>query len=86
MTSPTHQLWCPDGFAHGFCVRSEVADVVYASTSYHDPATDFGFRYDDPEVAIAWPDDLELIPSQRDREAPSLAEIAASLPPSAAAS
>ncbi|MGN6171242.1 MAG: dTDP-4-dehydrorhamnose 3,5-epimerase [Solirubrobacteraceae bacterium] len=78
--STHHELWCPDGFAHGFCVRSEVADVVYACTSYHDPATDSGFRYDDPEVAISWPDDLELIASQRDRTAPSLAEIADSLP------
>src|SRR5947209_18486739 len=41
------ELWCPDGFAHGFCVLSGVADVVYACTAYHDPATDFGFRYDD---------------------------------------
>ena len=74
-----HELWCPDGFAHGFCVRSEIADVVYACTTYHDPAVDFGFRFDDPEVGISWPDDLELIPSQRDRTAPFLAEITASL-------
>jgi dTDP-4-dehydrorhamnose 3,5-epimerase len=75
-----HELWCPDGFAHGFCVRSEIADVVYACTSYHDPKADLGFRYDDPDVAISWPDHLDLIASQRDRTAPSLAEIAASLP------
>ena len=75
-----HELWCPEGFAHGFCVRSEIADVVYACTSYYDPAADSGFRYDDPDVAISWPEDLDLTPSQRDRTAPSLAEIAASLP------
>jgi dTDP-4-dehydrorhamnose 3,5-epimerase len=80
------ELWCPDGFAHGFCVRSEVADVVYACTSYYDPAADSGFRFDDPDVAISWPEDLELIASQRDRTAPSLAEIAPSLPLAPAAS
>jgi dTDP-4-dehydrorhamnose 3,5-epimerase len=81
-----HELWCPDGFAHGFCVRSEIADVVYACTSYHDPARDFGFRYDDPEVAISWPQNLELTASQRDSSAPSWAEIAASLSGAAPAS
>lgn len=74
------ELWCPDGFAHGFCVLSEVADVIYGCTTYHDPAVDFGFRYDDPEVAISWPRGLSLAPSQRDRSAPSLAEIADTLP------
>lgn len=74
------ELWCPDGFAHGFCVLSEVADVVYGCTTYHDPAVDFGFRYDDPEVAISWPRGLSLAPSPRDRSAPSLAEIADTLP------
>jgi dTDP-4-dehydrorhamnose 3,5-epimerase len=75
-----HELWCPDGFAHGFCVLSEIADVVYGCTAYHDPAVDAGFRYDDPAVAIPWPQGLELTPSQRDRTAPSFAEIAATLP------
>jgi dTDP-4-dehydrorhamnose 3,5-epimerase len=74
------QLWCPDGFAHGFCVISELADVVYGCSAYHDPASEGGFRYDDPDVAISWPQDLALAPSQRDRTAPSLSEIAATLP------
>jgi dTDP-4-dehydrorhamnose 3,5-epimerase len=77
----THrELWCPDGFAHGFCVLSAVADVVYSCSTYHNPAADFGFRYDDPEVAISWPHDLELVPSQRDRTAPLVAEIEDLLP------
>ena len=75
-----HQLYCPNGFAHGFCVLSEVADVVYGCTTYYDPATEGGFRYDDPAVGIQWPDGLELTASARDAEAPLLAEIAASLP------
>ena len=68
------QLYCPDGFAHGFCVTGESADVVYKVSTYYDPTTEAGFRYDDPEVGIAWPD-LELVPSERDANAPLLSEL-----------
>jgi dTDP-4-dehydrorhamnose 3,5-epimerase len=74
-----HQLFVPVGFGHGFCVTSDVADFVYKVTSYYDPETEAGFRFDDPEVGIAWPD-VELLYSERDRTAPKLSEIAASLP------
>ena len=73
------QLWIPVGFAHGFCVLSDIADFVYKCTSYYDPATESGFSFADPDVGIQWPDG-ELIYSQRDRDAPRLAEIADSLP------
>jgi dTDP-4-dehydrorhamnose 3,5-epimerase len=69
------QIYCPDGFAHGFCVTSEVADVVYKVSTYYDPAAEAGFRYDDPAVGIEWPGDIELIPSARDQNAPTLAEL-----------
>ena len=72
-------LWIPVGFAHGFCVLSDEADFVYKCTSYFDPATEAGFSFADPDVGIAWPEG-ELIYSQRDRDAPRLAEIADSLP------
>ncbi len=75
-----HELYAPDGFAHGFCVVSEEADVVYGCTTYYDPSSEAGFRYDDPEVGIQWPAGLELTPSARDAAAPRLSEIAASLP------
>ena len=74
------QLFCPDGFAHGFCVLSDIADVIYKTSIYYDAGTEAGFAYDDSEVAIGWPQQLELIPSQRDRDAPALQEIAGSLP------
>jgi dTDP-4-dehydrorhamnose 3,5-epimerase len=74
------QLYCPDGFAHGFCVLSDKADVVYKTSAYYAPELERGFAYDDPEVGIEWPADVELIPSARDAAAPPLAEIAASLP------
>jgi dTDP-4-dehydrorhamnose 3,5-epimerase len=71
------QVYCPDGFGHGFCVLSEEADVVYKCSAYYDPAREAGFRYDDPEVAIEWPA-IELIVSERDRTAPLLRELAES--------
>ena len=70
-----HQLYVPDGFAHGFCVTSEVADVIYKVSSYYDPAAESGFRFDDPEVGIEWPADIELLVSERDRNAPLLSEL-----------
>jgi dTDP-4-dehydrorhamnose 3,5-epimerase len=73
-------LYCPDGFAHGFCVLSELADVLYGCSAYYDPATEGRFAFDDPEVAIEWPPGLDLIPSERDRAAPRLNEIEGSLP------
>jgi dTDP-4-dehydrorhamnose 3,5-epimerase len=74
------EFYCPDGFAHGFCVLSEIADVIYQCSSYYDSATEAGFAYDDPEVAIDWPAEIELQPSRRDSAAPKLHEIRDSLP------
>ena len=72
-----HQLWIPVGFGHGFLVLSGEADFVYKVTSYYDGATEKGFRFDDPEVGIEWPADVELLYSQRDADAPLLSEIPA---------
>lgn len=75
------ELYVPVGFAHGFCVLSEVADVVYKQTAYYDPALERGIAWDDPEIAIGWPLPAEqLLVSERDRAAPRLSEIAAELP------
>ena len=75
-----HQLLCPDGFAHGFCVLSQEADVLYKTSAYYDAGREGGFAYDDPEVGIAWPEGVELMASERDQNAPRLAEITDSLP------
>jgi dTDP-4-dehydrorhamnose 3,5-epimerase len=76
-----HVLYCPVGFAHGFCVLSEVTDVMYKQSNYYDDATERGIAYNDPDVGIAWPlPTEELIPSQRDATAPLLRDIAADLP------
>lgn len=73
-------MYVPIGFAHGFCVLSDVADVIYKCSNYYDPATEAGFAWDDPDVAIDWPRDVEVQVSERDRQAPRLADIAADLP------
>ena len=78
--SDHRQLYCPDGFAHGFCVLSEIADVVYKVSTYYDPAREDGFAFDDPAVGIEWPEAPALIASARDRGAKPLAELAGSLP------
>jgi dTDP-4-dehydrorhamnose 3,5-epimerase len=73
------ELYVPVGFAHGFCVTSELADVIYKLSGYYAPELERGFRYDDPEVGIDWPE-LELIVSDRDASAPPLSAIADELP------
>ena len=74
-----HQLFVPIGFAHGFAVLSDVADVAYLVSSVYDPATEAGIAWDDPDVGVDWQVDEPLL-SARDRSAPRLAEVADSLP------
>lgn len=74
-----HQLWIPEGFAHGFCVLSENAQVEYKCTDYYDPDDELGLAWDDPDVAIDWPvEDPRL--SARDAAAPPSREILDQLP------
>jgi dTDP-4-dehydrorhamnose 3,5-epimerase len=75
-----HQLYCPIGFAHGFCVVSETADVIYKQAPYYDESIERGIKYDDPDVGIEWPEDIELIPSERDARAPLLRDVEDGLP------
>jgi dTDP-4-dehydrorhamnose 3,5-epimerase len=79
--SSMRALYVPVGFAHGFCVLSDVADVLYKQTRYYDPEVERGIAYDDPDVAIEWPlPASELVVSPRDAAAPKLAEVADELP------
>lgn len=73
------QLYVPVGFAHGFCVLSEEADVTYLVSSLYDPETEAGIRWNDPEVGVEWPVEAPLL-SQRDIDAPLLRDLADSLP------
>ncbi len=73
------QLFVPAGFGHGFAVLSDVADVAYLCSSVYDPKTESGIAWDDPEVGVEWPVEGPLL-SERDKVAPSLAEVAETLP------
>ncbi len=75
----SHQLYCPIGFAHGFCVTGEMADVMYKCSGYYDGSIERGIAYNDPDVGIEWPH-VELIPSERDASAPRLRDIEDELP------
>jgi dTDP-4-dehydrorhamnose 3,5-epimerase len=66
-------LWIPAGFAHGYAVLSESADVLYKVTAEYDPASDRGVRWDDPTLAVRWPVKEPLL-SAKDRELPLLPE------------
>jgi dTDP-4-dehydrorhamnose 3,5-epimerase len=75
------EIYIPVGFAHGFCVLSDVADVMYKQTAYYDPAVERGIAWNDPQVGIRWPLPVaELIVSDRDARAPRLSEIGEELP------
>lgn len=68
------QLWIPPGYAHGFCVLSDVADFHYKCTDCYFPSDEGGLIWNDPEVAIDWPVRNPLL-SDSDRNHPRLAEI-----------
>ena len=75
------ELYLPVGFAHGFVVLSEVADVLYKQTAYYDPAVERGIAFDDPDIGIEWPLPREqMIVSDRDAKAPRLHDVADELP------
>jgi dTDP-4-dehydrorhamnose 3,5-epimerase len=68
------QLFVPGTFAHGFCVLSREAEVVYGCTAVHDPADASGIRWDDPDLAIEWPVDDPTL-SDKDAQLPGLGEL-----------
>lgn len=75
LTADNHkQLWIPPGFAHGFYVVSEHADLLYKCTTYYEPGQDRALRWNDPDLAIEWPlsDGCPPILSAKDASAPLL--------------
>lgn len=67
------QVYVPVGFAHGFGVLSDVADVCYKVSRAYDPELERGVLWNDPAIGISWPIDSPLL-SERDRHNPTLAE------------
>ena len=49
------QIFIPAGFAHGFCVLSETAEITYKCSELYDPSDDRGIRWNDPDIGVAWP-------------------------------
>ena len=72
------QMFIPAGFAHGFCVLSETADVAYKCTDFYDRADEIGLRWNDPTVGIAWPIRDPLL-SEKDAALPTLSQLRARL-------
>jgi dTDP-4-dehydrorhamnose 3,5-epimerase len=68
------QLWVPPGFAHWFVVLTDTADLVYKVSGRYDPSCDRAVRWDDPDLAIAWPLSGEPVLSAKDAAAPFLAD------------
>jgi dTDP-4-dehydrorhamnose 3,5-epimerase len=69
------QLWIPAGFAHGFAVLSDYADLLYKTTSYYAPASEVAISWNDPELAIDWPDiGMPFVLSDKDARAPPLSQ------------
>lgn len=68
------QLWIPPGYAHGFCVLSEVADFQYKCTDLYFPDDEGGLIWNDPDIGIPWPIDAPRL-SNKDQENPALREL-----------
>lgn len=67
-----HQLWVPEGFAHGFVVLSETAEFLYKTTDYYAPAHERSILWSDPDLAIEWTTDVTPILSTKDQAAKTL--------------
>ena len=63
-----HQFWVPPGFAHGFLVCSQTALFSYKCTELYSPKDELGIRWNDPELNISWPIDIEPIVSEKDQK------------------
>lgn len=68
------QMYIPPGFAHGFCVLSDLADVAYKCTDYYCPESERGVAWNDPELGIEWPF-TDVIVSEKDKANPCLSDI-----------
>jgi dTDP-4-dehydrorhamnose 3,5-epimerase len=73
------QIYVPTGFAHGFCVTSDVADIEYKCTDFYAPGDELGLLWNDPEIGVAWPI-TDPVLSDKDRAGTPLAALLDRLP------
>jgi dTDP-4-dehydrorhamnose 3,5-epimerase len=71
------QLWVPAGFAHGFLPMSAQAEVLYKTTDFWSRECERAIRWNDPQLAIAWPHSAAPLLSEKDAAAPLLADLSA---------
>lgn len=75
LTDENHrQLWVPPGYAHGFCVLSEIADFQYKCTDFYRPDDEGGLAWNDPDVSIPWPINEPQL-SAKDQANPTLRQL-----------
>ena len=68
-----HQLWVPEGFAHGFLVLSDTAEFLYKTTDYYAPEHERCIVWNDPDLAIEWPEALQPTLSAKDEKGSAFA-------------
>ena len=69
------QLYVPAGFAHGFCVTTEIADFAYKCTDFYNPADERTLFWNDPALNISWPDIVPRILSTKDEHGVMLSDV-----------
>lgn len=70
------QLWVPVGFAHGFLTLSDSAEILYKTTDFYSPSHERAIKYDDPDLAIKWPEGINPQLSAKDAAASGFKEVA----------
>ncbi len=74
--SNCNQIFIPEGFAHGFLVLSDVADMVYKCGSFYMPGDEYGICWNDQGIGIEWPlEDMDILLSEKDGQLPLLADV-----------
>ncbi len=70
-----HMLYIPEGFAHGFVVLSDEAELIYKASGEYNPQADSGILWNDEDINIDWGIDFEPILSEKDKKQPKLKEV-----------
>src|SRR5690606_37561648 len=66
-----HMFWIPEGFAHGFLALEDNTEFLYKTTDYYARESEMAIRWDDPQLAIDWPKEIQIFISEKDRQAPN---------------